>query len=77
MWLRPEGEVLYEAFIREQLNDGGLFQTAIAEGSITSEIQELQAMSGATDWRKRIVRTDVMSLVHFEVQDVTGACHID
>ena len=43
MWLHPEGELLYKAFLHEQLSDGGVFHTAMAEGAITSSrVQELQ-----------------------------------
>jgi hypothetical protein len=73
MWLRPEGEVLYEAFMREQLSEGGIFQSALAEGMITSPMQELQIRSRETSWSKQVLRSDVMNMVHFEANDVTGA----
>jgi hypothetical protein len=70
--MRPEGEVLYEAFLREQLTDGGIFKTAREEGVITSSIEEFQVNSNVSAWRQPILRTDVMNVIQFEVKDVTG-----
>jgi hypothetical protein len=73
VWLRPEGALLYEAFMREQLSDGGVFQSALAEGMITSSLQELQLETSVTAWQQQqIVCSDVMSMIHFEVNDVAG-----
>jgi hypothetical protein len=72
LWLYPEGELLYEAFLREQLNTGGIFQSAMEDEVIKSSIFDFQVLTNRLDWKKHILLNDVFYSMQYECEDLTG-----
>ena len=64
--------MLYDDFLREQMAEGGLYQSAMEDGAIISAPVEVRMACTKDDWTQKVEPSHVLSLIHFTIKDLSG-----
>jgi hypothetical protein len=69
LWMRDHGE-LYEQFMKEQMNDGGIFQLAMQDELIFPPFQNVQFQNDEhVGWGTSILPGDLLNMIYFSTQN--------
>jgi len=69
LWLNGNGGALFELFMKEQLNEGGVYANAINDDLISGPFESLQFVNEChVGWETEILPNDILNMMSFKTK---------